>query len=142
VQPHEVVLDVGCALGYSTAVLARLAEFVVGVEEDAAMAEEAQATLSELGVDNAAVIAAPLTEGASKSGPYDAMILQGAVEELPETLLAQLKEGGRVACLFAEGALGVARIGYRIDGAMNWRFAFNAGAPVLRGFEKSRAFVF
>lgn len=142
VQPHEVVLDVGCALGYSTAVLARLAEFVVGVEEDAAMAEDAQATLSELGVDNAAVIAAPLTEGAPKSGPYDAMILQGAVEEVPETLLSQLKEGGRVACLFAEGALGVARIGYRIDGAMNWRFAFNAGAPVLRGFEKSRAFVF
>lgn len=142
VQPDEVVLDVGCALGYSTAVLARLADFVVGVEEDAGMAEEAQATLSELGVDNAAVIQAPLTEGAPKSGPYDAMILQGAVEDLPEALLAQLKDGGRVACLFAEGALGVARVGYRIDGAMNWRFSFNAGAPVLPGFEKSRSFVF
>lgn len=141
VQPDEVVLDIGCGLGYSTAVIARLAEFVVGVEDDPDRAEEAQATLSENGVDNAAIIAGPLVEGAAKSGPYDAILLQGAVETVPDTVLAQLRDGGRIACLFAEGELGVARIGYKIAGAMNWRFAFNAGAPVLAGFEKRAAFV-
>jgi len=67
-------------------------------------------------------------------------MIQGAVSHLPEALLDQLKEGGRIACLFAEGVLGVVRIGYKIDGRMTWRDSFNAGAPVLPGFEKSVAF--
>jgi len=51
-----------------------------------------------------------------------------------------LKEGGRIACLFMEGALGAVRVGYKIDGHITWRFAFNAGAPVLPGFERHSAF--
>ncbi len=141
VQPDEVVLDLACGLGYSTAVLARLADFVVGIEADESRAEEAQALLSEHGVDNAAVMAGNPAEGAAKSGPYDVVIVQGAVEHLPESIILQIKEGGRIACLFAEGALGVVRVGYKIDGRMNWRFAFNAGAPVVPGFEKHSAFV-
>jgi len=140
VQPTEVVLDLGCGLGYSTAVLAQVAEFVVGVEADESMATEAQATLSQEGIDNAAVLAGPLAEGAAKSGPYDVIILEGAAETVPDALLAQLKEGGRIGCLFAEGALGVARVGYKLDGRINWRDSFNAGAPVLEGFSKERAF--
>ena len=84
----------------------------------------------------------PLAGGAPEHGPYDVITLQGAVEHLPDTLLIQLKEGGRIACLFMEGALGVVRIGYKIDGDITWRFSFNAGAPVLPGFEKHAAFVF
>lgn len=141
IRPDEVVLDIACGLGYSCAVIARLAEFVVGVEDDEGRAEEAQAILSENGVDNAAVIAGALTDGAAKSGPYDAIIVQGAVEEVPATLLQQLKDGGRIGCIFAEGALGVARIGYKTHGGISWRFAFNAGAPVLTGFGKQSAFV-
>ncbi len=140
VQPGEVVLDIGCGLGYSTAVLARLCDFVVAVEDDAPRAEEAQSLLSEAGVDNAAVMAGPLADGSAKSGPYDAIILQGAVEEFPEPLLAQLKSGGRVAAIFVQGALGVVRIGYKAGDRMTWRDAFNAGAPVLQGFARSRAF--
>lgn len=140
IDGHEVVLDIGCGLGYSTAIIARLADAVVAVEEDAAMAEEAQATLSGNGVDNAAVIAAVLAEGAAKHGPYDVIILEGAVEHMPDAILDQLKEGGRIGCIFAEGALGMARIGYKIDGAVTWRFAFNATAPVLNGFEKPTSF--
>jgi protein-L-isoaspartate(D-aspartate) O-methyltransferase len=141
IQPDELVLDIGCGLGYSTAVIARLAEAVVAVEEDAGMAAEAQDTLSERGVDNAAVIEGALAAGAAKHGPYDVIILQGAVERLPDALLAQLREGGRIAALFMEGALGVCRIGYKIDGNITWRFSFNAGAPVLPGFEEQRAFM-
>lgn len=140
IQPDEVVLDLGCGLGYSTAVLARLAEFVVAVEEDETRADEAQAALSENGVDNAAVTTGPLADGAAKSGPYDVIIVEGAVEHLPPALLDQLLDGGRICVLFAEGALGTVRVGYKIDGRMNWRYAFNAGAPVLSGFEKHSAF--
>ncbi len=140
IQRHHVVLDVGCGLGYSTAILARMSEFVIGLEDDEARAEEAQSLLSEHGVDNAAVMTGALTNGSAKSGPYDIILVQGAVEEVPEALLEQLREGGRIACVFAEDALGVVRIGHKIDGQVNWRFAFNAGAPVLPGFHKPAAF--
>ncbi len=140
ISGDEVVLDVGCALGYSTAVMSRMAELVVGVEEEDTMAQEAQSILLDHGADNAVVHHGPLTEGAAEHGPYDVIMVQGAVEHLPAALTDQLKEGGRIACLFMEGALGVVRIGYKIDSEITWRFSFNAGAPVLPGFEKHAAF--
>jgi protein-L-isoaspartate(D-aspartate) O-methyltransferase len=140
IAPEHVALDIGCGLGYSTAVLAKMCEFVVGVEDDAEWATQAQNLLSGQGIDNAAVLNGALTEGAAKSAPYDIITIQGAVVTVPDTILAQLREGGRIACVFAEGALGVVRIGHKIDGVVNWRYAFNAGAPVLAGFEKEAAF--
>lgn len=140
VGPGDVVLDVGCGLGYSTAVLAWMADFVAGLEDDEARAEEAQSILSDQGVDNAAVVTGPLTEGVAKSGPYDVILIEGGIERLPDAIAEQLKEGGRIGAIFAEGALGVARIGVKIGGRVNWRYAFNAGAPVLPGYEKAAAF--
>lgn len=140
VQPSHVALDVACGLGYSTAVLARLCDFVVAVEDDEGRAQDAQSSLSEHGVDNAAVMTGPLCDGSEKSGPYDIIIVQGGVEQVPSSLTDQLNEGGRIACVFLEGALGVVRVGHKIDGALNWRFAFNASAPVLTGFEKPAVF--
>jgi protein-L-isoaspartate(D-aspartate) O-methyltransferase len=140
VQPTEMVLDLGCGLGYSTAVIARLADAVIAVEEDDTLASEAQRTLSAEGVDNAAVIVGPLALGDAKHGPYDVITIQGAVEMVPEGVLAQLKEGGRIGAVFMEGALGVARVGYKIDGVVTWRFLFNAAAPVLPGFAAKRGF--
>jgi protein-L-isoaspartate(D-aspartate) O-methyltransferase len=140
IQPDHMVLDLGCGLGYSTAILARLADFVAGVEDDEDLAKEAQSILSENGVDNAAVVTGALNEGAAKSGPYDTIIAQGAVEELPEAILDQLREGGRIACIFAEGSLGVVRVGHKLNGNISWRYAFNATAPRLSGFQKEAAF--
>jgi protein-L-isoaspartate(D-aspartate) O-methyltransferase len=92
-------------------------------------------------VDNAAVIEGVLAEGAAKHGPYDVIVVEGAVEQVPAPILTQLKDGGRIGCIFMEGALGVARIGYKIDGEVTWRFAFNASAPVLPGFQAHKGFV-
>jgi protein-L-isoaspartate(D-aspartate) O-methyltransferase len=142
IRSSELVLDVGSALGYSAAVIARMAEAVVAVEEDDDMAEEAQGLLSENGADNVIVHHGPLAEGAQEHGPYDVIVVQGGVGELPQTLADQVKQGGRIACLFMEGALGAVRIGYKIDGDISWRYAFNAGAPVLPGFERHKAFTF
>lgn len=141
IQPDEMVLDVGAGLGYSSAVLARLAEAVIALEEQPDLAAEAERALSEAGIDNVAVVEGPLAEGAAQHGPYDAIVICGAVEHMPESLPDQLKDGGRIVAIFSEGALGKVKVGYRIDGAITWRFAFNAGAPILPGFEARRAFV-
>lgn len=140
IQGDDLVLDIGSAYGYSAAVIARMAEAVVAVEENPEMVREAQALLAEHGADNVVLHEGPLTEGAPELGPFDVIMIEGAVEHLPQALTDQLKEGGRMACLFSEGALGVVRVGYKIDRHMNWRFAFNAGAPVLPGFERHHAF--
>ncbi|OSP56626.1 protein-L-isoaspartate O-methyltransferase [Pseudoruegeria sp. SK021] len=136
IQNSDLVLDIGCGYGYSSAVIAEIAEAVIAVEEDPALATEAEDRLAEHGIDNVAVVTGPLSEGAAQHGPYGAIFVQGAVEEVHADILAQLKEGGRIVAIFAEGELGVVRIGFQIDGRVSWRFSFNAGAPIVPGFEK------
>jgi protein-L-isoaspartate(D-aspartate) O-methyltransferase len=140
IRPGEMVLDLGCGLGYSAAVIARIAGTVIAVEDDERFAGEAQRLLSEEGVDNALVIAGPLAAGAAKHAPYDTITVQGGVETVPDALLAQLKNGGRIGAIFMDGALGTAMIGFKSEGRVSWRPVFNATAPVLDGFRKARAF--
>ena len=142
ISNSELVLDVGTGLGYSSAVIAHMAEAVVAVEEDEDLARDAQEALTEAGADNVIMHEGPLAEGAAQHGPYDVIVLQGGVRELPQNLPDQLKDGGRIACLFVEGALGEVRIGRKSGGAISWRMAFNAGAPVLPGFDREAAFEF
>lgn len=140
IRSDEMVLDLGCGLGYSAAVIARMAEAVVAVEEDEALAAEATRTLAAQGADNAAVVTGPLAAGAARHAPYDVITIQGGVSTVPEAILAQLKDGGRIAAVFMDGALGTARIGYKEGGRVTWRFAFNATAPVLPGFAVRQGF--
>lgn len=142
VQPDELVLDVACGTGYSTAVLAKLAEAVIGVEEIPELAREATETLAAQGVDNAVIVEAPLAEGAPKHGPYDAIMIEGAAEEIPPAILDQLKEGGRIVVIFSEDGFGQAKLGRKHAGKVDWRTLFAANAPVLEGFEKEEAFSF
>ena len=139
-RPDELALDLGPAGGYSTAILAHMTEAVVAVEEGD-LAAETEAALLQAGIDNAAVHTGPLAEGAPKYGPYDVILVQGAVEVFPGALEAQLKEGGRACAVFLDGRLGTVRLGLKADGRVNWRDVFNAGAPVLPGFEAPRSFV-
>ena len=132
IQPDESVLDIGCAYGYSTAVITRMAGSVVGVEEDAAMAAAATQALG------AKVVTGPLAAGAA--GPFDVVIIEGGFEEIPAAIVDQIKDGGRIAAVFMQGALGTARIGFKAEGRITWRFAFNATAPGLPGFAKARVF--
>ena len=142
VQPDELVLDLGCGLGYSTAVLASMAEAVVAIESDTQMATEAAATLTEQSVDNAYVTTGVLTEGNKKNGPYDVIILQGSVDQIPETLIDQLKDGGRVCAIFRDQNYGECRIGYKSHKKLSWRSVFNASAPMINGFETKAEFKF
>ena len=141
VTDSELVLDVGAGYGYSSAIIAYLAEAVVALESEDKPANEMQNALIENGIDNVIVEQGPLLDGAASHAPYDVIFVQGGVEFIPEQIISQLKEGGRMVALFMDGALGTVKIGYKIKGEVNWRFAFNAGAPVLSVFEKEKTFI-
>lgn len=140
VSGDELVLDIGCGFGYSSAVVARMAQAVVAVEEDETMIGEAQELLSDIGADNVILHAGPLVDGAAEHGPYDVIVVQGGVGEVPKGIEDQLKDGGRIACILMTGALGAVSVGYKSGDVITWRFEFNAGAPVLSGFEKQHSF--
>ncbi len=142
VRSGDLVLDVGCATGYSTAVLARLAESVVGLEADERIAEQAGEALMDLEVDNAAIVTGPLNEGYESEGPFDVILLNGSVPVVPKGLLDQLKDGGRLVTIVAENDFGRAYL-YRKSGTrISHRPAFDAGGPQLPGFAKAKEFIF
>jgi protein-L-isoaspartate(D-aspartate) O-methyltransferase len=136
-----VVLDVGCATGYSTAILARLAKAVVAVEVDAALAARATLNLRHIGVGNAVVIEGALEEGAPSHAPFDAILLEGAVPQVPQALLEQLKDGGRLVAVIAEGVLGCAQVWRRSGKVFDARPVFDGGAQPLPGFARQAEFV-
>jgi protein-L-isoaspartate(D-aspartate) O-methyltransferase len=142
VGPADLVLDVGSGLGYSAAVLARMAEAVIALEEEETLAGEAEALLAAQPVDNAMVQTGVLAAGVPKHGPFDAIMIEGAVEVLPDALSDQLKPGGRIVAIFIDGRRGQARIGLKSEHGIAWRRLFDATAPVLPGFEKTKAFEF
>lgn len=143
VQTGDAVLDVGCATGYSTAVLAKMASSVVALEEDPAMVAWATETLLGLGVDNAVVVEGPLAEGLPGQGPYDVIVFNGAVSRVPENIRAQLAEGGRlVAVVQGDKGVGQATLVTRQGGAFGHRTEFDAGIHLLPGFRRDSAFVF
>ena len=142
IEADGLVLDVGPATGYSTALLARLGQAVVALEEDVRLAERAQETLATLGADNAVVITGPMRDGAADEGPYDAILLNGAVGDVPPALLDQLKDGGRCAAVSIENGVGRATLWRRHGMNFDRRPAFDANASYLPGFEPVAGFVF
>jgi len=136
----DMVLEIGCGLGYSTAVIAYIAEAVITVEQDENLAAEAETNLAEQQVDNAVVITAPLTEGSARHGPFDVIVFSGGVQDIPASLFDQLKEDGRVAAIFSDGAMGRCQLGVKSGGRVVWRKIFDASSPVLPGFEKQNEF--
>lgn len=136
------VLDVGCATGYSTAILARIAGKVTGLESAKDLAAAAQKTLAAQGIANASVIEGPLDAGLAKSAPFDAIVLNGAVAREPEVLLGQLKDGGRLVCVVAEGYFGHAAVFTRVGSTVDRTVIFDAGAHPLPGFAAKAEFVF
>lgn len=142
VQEKDHVLDIGAGSGYSAAVLSRLAQQVVALDEDADLTAAATKTLAELGVDNVAVMQGPLVAGWPAEADYDVIFINGAVEVIPPGLFAQLKDGGRLVAVLGKGGAGMASVFTKVNGAVSERPAFNAAVPCLPGFEAAPRFVF
>ncbi|WP_350334175.1 protein-L-isoaspartate O-methyltransferase family protein [Coralliovum pocilloporae] len=139
---EDVVLDIGCGSGYSSAVLASLADSVVALEETEDLVSSVEQHLSEADVDNVAVVQGDLKAGYPSEGPYDVIFINGAVSEVPEDLKAQLKDGGRLVAVVGYGRASQAMLYIRSGDQISGRIAFNTAIPPLTGFEPEDRFEF
>lgn len=140
VQPTDFVLDIGCGTGYSTAILAELADAVVGIDDDEGLVEAANANLIGLEVGNATILHAALADGMASEAPFDVIIFEGAVEFVPEALFAQLRDGGRLVAMVQKGATATATIYVKTGEDMAMRREFNANMPVLSKLQMPATF--
>jgi protein-L-isoaspartate(D-aspartate) O-methyltransferase len=142
IKPVDKVLDVGCATGYSTAILACLAREVLGLECDAGLAALAKDTLSGQRIENARVVTGSLQDGFKAESPFDVIFLNGRSGCEPEMLFSQLSAGGRLVAIMGEETASKAQIFRKIDSLIQRVTAFDAAAPLLPGFEPKKAFAF
>ena len=136
------VLDVACGLGYSTAALASVAHEVIGLEEDESLAAEATRAMREYGAGRAKIVRGALVDGYPAGGPYDVIFFNGSVQAVPQAIVSQLRDGGRLVAIFIDGPVGKAHFCVQKGGALSHRVAFDATVPLLQRFERSRSFVF
>jgi protein-L-isoaspartate(D-aspartate) O-methyltransferase len=143
VSPTGKVLHVGAATGYASAVLARLCASVVAVEEDFELAVAARTALEGLGLTNVAVHSGRHTAGRAADAPFDAILVDGRVPEIPQALLRQLKNHGRLVAATGDSPLARATVVTRQGDNFTARGVFDMDVPALPGFEVKRpAFVF
>ena len=140
IKPSDVVLDIACGRGYSSAVLARLAETVVGLEDSDERVEKATAVLTEQEIMNAVVIKGDLKSGAREHGPFDVIFVNGAIADVPDSWMSQLAQGGRLVVIRQDGQLGHAVIYTKGGDSIGDRVLFDASAPGLSQFRRETAF--
>lgn len=139
-DPEDAILVAGCGGGYSLDVLSRVVRKVTGVEADAALAERARTQLKAQSITNASVQTGAIAAGSPADSPYDAIIVEGAVSDVPKPLLDQLKDGGRLVVIVGNRAVGKAVVWTRAGSTYGQRDVFDATASVLPGFERAATF--
>ena len=142
ISEYDRVLVVGCATGYSAAVIGHLAKQVYATEPDSALAAAAQPNLARLGISNVTVSSGEPAAGDQAHAPYDVIVLDGATEIEPHGLYEQLKMGGRLVGVFSTSQPPRATLVARSPADFGSRVLFDASAPVLRGLERLPAFTF
>ncbi len=142
-RPSDLILDVACGSGYSTAILAALGEMVVAVEGDEGLAALAQENWMAIGAVNAAVIAGDPALGAARQGPFDVIVIGHAVETEPSALFKQLKEGGRLGAFMRKDGVFRGCVWRRSGASIGMSEVFDASVrTVLAGFIRPKTFVF
>ena len=140
----QSVMLIGAGTGYTAALLSSLVESVIAIETRAQMVEKAQQAVAGLDIGNVAVIKARLQDGYASEAPYDAIIIEGAVEQIPQSLLDQLSDGGRLAAIWRpEGTqAGEACIWHKTGESVSQTPLFTAQVPVLEEFRAKPKFSF
>jgi protein-L-isoaspartate(D-aspartate) O-methyltransferase len=138
----DKVLVVGCATGYSAAIVAKLAASVVALEEDHALVRQARRTLADLDLSNVDLVEGPLTAGWPAGAPYQVVLMDGSIEVLPPVFARQIASGGRLVTVEGTGPATKAKLYIAGEGDLTGRPIFDAAAPKLPGFERAPAFVF
>lgn len=136
------VLIVGSATGYGAAVLAPLVKSVTALESDAALAARGREQFARLSVIGAAQVEGPLAQGWQRGSPYDLIVLEGAVEQVPQALFDQLADGGRLMAVIAGQGVGRAILHTKKANILSHRAIFDAAVHPLPGFQAARGFVF
>ena len=144
IDASDIVLDVGCCTGYSTAVISRIAASVIGIDENQNHIDTANENLAKLEIDNAGVILRDLVDGYSEQKPYSLIVINGSVEQIPDKLFDQLIDGGRLVAVMKErnDKLGKAKIYNKLKNSISGRFLFDAGTPQISSFAKVQGFQF
>ena len=142
ILPGDIALIIGSGAGYAAALIARIADAVVALENDKTLASKSSEILSEQGIDTVAVVSGALAKGYPTQAPYDVIFLNGAVAKVPEVILNQLAEGGRLVAILAEPLVGRGMLYTRTNGVISGLHVFDANAPILLGFELKPEFVF
>lgn len=151
IQSTDRVLDVGCTTGYSTAILAPLCQTVIGIDVDAALVQRAEMTCKNMDIVNAAFSSGPMLNGYGPTAPYDVILVNGALPELPYKLFDQLRDGGRLLCVLRTPSLsgsnivlgiGKAMLYKKTDSAISGRVLFDAATPYLEKPDTQNKFIF
>ncbi len=138
IKHTELVLDVGPATGYSSAIIASMAESVVGIEQDTQLCEQAGDTLLELGVANVAIICGDHDKGVASEAPYDVIVLNGRVSKVPQILFDQLADGGRLVGVVGDQHNAKAVVYTKSKQQISDFVAFDASAPKLWGLDTNK----
>jgi protein-L-isoaspartate(D-aspartate) O-methyltransferase len=142
-KPGDVALVVGGGAGYEAAVLARMVETVFVLESEAALSATAAKLYADLALDNVVAVEGALADGLPDQGPFNVILINGCVQVLPDSLMAQLAEGGHLVCVMDDGgSIGRATLVQRTPGGVSHRVLFDASVPLLEEFRKAPSFVF
>ncbi|MFT3986629.1 protein-L-isoaspartate O-methyltransferase family protein [Aestuariivirga sp.] len=141
ITPEDKVLHVGAATGYGTLVLARMAKSVVALESDSALLGGIRKALA--GQANVKIAEGALSEGVKADAPYNVIVVEGRVAEIPQSLISQLADGGRLVAVVGEADMAKACVLTVSGSTVARRKAFDASIAALPGFQKKKpAFVF
>tara|TARA_B100000900_G_C20431645_1_gene655249 strand:+ start:79 stop:726 length:648 start_codon:yes stop_codon:yes gene_type:complete len=141
IKKNDLVLDIASGYGYSSALISRLAETVISLEEEF-FVEEAKRNLSSQSIDNAIVCEGELSNGEPKYSLYDVICIQGGVEIISKNIIDQLKVGGRLICIMIENNVGMCALGLKLENGIDWMKLFNANSPLINNFKKEKKFHF